>query len=369
MLFISVLSVLLFVQLEAIGKSLDELLDSALEETFVTPDDEIPERRAVVDSIRPLVDAMRYSSESAQKTAADAATALTMKQRWEPEQFNDQLYNCDGTIFLPNGWYDKMIASRQNEVFNDSKGVEYEKEAPLDPCGLDPQEVLNSLPVEMQDACVTQDIQLFNNCLGNMDEDMAEYHMKRCVDTGLLQVFFFLDLCDQEGDENDDAATVLTMKQRWEPEQFNDQLYNCDGTIFLPNGWYDKMIASRQNEVFNDSKGVEYEKEAPLDPCGLDPQEVLNSLPVEMQDACVTQDIQLFNNCLGNMDEDMAEYHMKRCVDTGLLQVFFFLDLCDQEGDENDDAATVLTMKSYWKPEHDVMQGVLMNDIVEKMQK
>eukprot|EP01084_Bolivina_argentea_P012759 23894_1 len=80
MFFISVLSVLLFVQLHLEATHLDALLDSALQETHPTSDDEIPEIRAMVDSVRPLGrDQTSIKSELAQKTAADAATALAMQ--------------------------------------------------------------------------------------------------------------------------------------------------------------------------------------------------------------------------------------------------------------------------------------------------
>ncbi len=53
----------------------------------------------------------------------------------------------------------------------------------------------------MQDAFVNQDIESLKNCLGNMDKDMAEYHMKRCVDAGLW-VQPIDD--DDDNDNNDD---------------------------------------------------------------------------------------------------------------------------------------------------------------------
>ena len=64
---------------------------------------------------------------------------------------------------------------------------EYEEEekAPLGPGGLDPTEVLNSLPEEMQTAFMSQEVEQLKQCLAAMDPDTAEYHMKRCVDAGL----------------------------------------------------------------------------------------------------------------------------------------------------------------------------------------
>ena len=60
-----------------------------------------------------------------------------------------------------------------------------EEKAPIGPGGLDPTEVLNSLPQEMQDAFVNQDIEALKLTLSKMDKDEAEYQMQRCIDAGL----------------------------------------------------------------------------------------------------------------------------------------------------------------------------------------
>merc|ERR1712154_663378 len=64
---------------------------------------------------------------------------------------------------------------------------EYEEDekAPLGPGGLDPTEVLNSLPKDMQNAFIEQDVGALKEVLMKMDEATAEYHMKRCIDSGL----------------------------------------------------------------------------------------------------------------------------------------------------------------------------------------
>lgn len=60
-----------------------------------------------------------------------------------------------------------------------------DEKAPLGPGGLDPTEVLNSLPKEMQDAFINQDVEGLKKALSEMDKDMAEYQMRRCIDAGL----------------------------------------------------------------------------------------------------------------------------------------------------------------------------------------
>ena len=51
--------------------------------------------------------------------------------------------------------------------------------------GLDPYEVLNSLPIQLKDAFEQQDTELLQKVLLEMDPLEAKYHMKRCVDSGL----------------------------------------------------------------------------------------------------------------------------------------------------------------------------------------
>ena len=57
--------------------------------------------------------------------------------------------------------------------------------APLGPGGLDPTEVLRSLPKELQEAFINQDTPKLSATLQAMSEEDAAYHMKRCIDSGL----------------------------------------------------------------------------------------------------------------------------------------------------------------------------------------
>eukprot|EP00536_Pseudo-nitzschia_multiseries_P001244 jgi/Psemu1/234427/estExt_Genewise1.C_150127 len=62
---------------------------------------------------------------------------------------------------------------------------EIPKEERLGPGGLDPLEVIESLPQSMQDAFESRDTDQLREALMAMDPKEAEYHMKRCVDSGL----------------------------------------------------------------------------------------------------------------------------------------------------------------------------------------
>ena len=62
---------------------------------------------------------------------------------------------------------------------------EEQKQERLGPGGLDPVEVFETLPKEMQECFEEKDIGKLQEIISKMDLKDAEYHMKRCVDSGL----------------------------------------------------------------------------------------------------------------------------------------------------------------------------------------
>ncbi|KAJ8339011.1 hypothetical protein SKAU_G00357970 [Synaphobranchus kaupii] len=63
------------------------------------------------------------------------------------------------------------------------KSAEHQK-APNRRC-LDPKEVLESLPPELRRGIHLQNMQILQNVLSTMNPQVAEYHVKRCLDAGL----------------------------------------------------------------------------------------------------------------------------------------------------------------------------------------
>jgi len=76
--------------------------------------------------------------------------------------------------------FKKRIRTRAVE-----KIEEMERQERLGPGGLDPIEVMESLPEELQQCFETQDVGMLQRVIANMPSDQARYHMKRCVDSGL----------------------------------------------------------------------------------------------------------------------------------------------------------------------------------------
>lgn len=62
---------------------------------------------------------------------------------------------------------------------------EEERQARLGPGGLDPLEVLETLPADLKECFESRDTSKLKDVLAKMDDKDAQYHMKRCVDSGL----------------------------------------------------------------------------------------------------------------------------------------------------------------------------------------
>lgn len=62
---------------------------------------------------------------------------------------------------------------------------EEERQKRLGPGGLDPLEVLETLPADLKECFETQSVGKLQGALAKMSKEDAAYHMKRCVDSGL----------------------------------------------------------------------------------------------------------------------------------------------------------------------------------------
>ncbi|XP_071360835.1 hsp90 co-chaperone Cdc37 isoform X2 [Trachinotus anak] len=63
--------------------------------------------------------------------------------------------------------------------------VEEERQKRLGPGGLDPAEVYESLPKEIQRSFDEKNIQMLQEALNKLDPEEGKYHLKRCIDSGL----------------------------------------------------------------------------------------------------------------------------------------------------------------------------------------
>ncbi|KTG34733.1 hypothetical protein cypCar_00048968 [Cyprinus carpio] len=80
---------------------------------------------------------------------------------------------------------------------------EEERQKRLGPGGLDPVEVYETLPPEMQKCFDDKDIQMLQDAITKMDPTEAKYHMKRCIDSGL---WVPNAQADEEGDKDKEES-------------------------------------------------------------------------------------------------------------------------------------------------------------------
>ena len=66
-----------------------------------------------------------------------------------------------------------------------AKAEEEERQKRLGPGGLDPVEVMESLPDELKECFETRNVAKLQEVLDKLSKEDATYHMKRCVDSGL----------------------------------------------------------------------------------------------------------------------------------------------------------------------------------------
>ncbi|CAF0772373.1 unnamed protein product [Brachionus calyciflorus] len=108
-----------------------------------------------------------------------------------------------------DGFYDELnafkgrIKKRANEKIEAAmaEAEEEERQKRLGPGGLDPVEVFETLPEVLQKCFESQDIQLLQNALLSMSKEDAEYHMDRCIKSGLWVPDAKKDQAKKEGDD------------------------------------------------------------------------------------------------------------------------------------------------------------------------
>lgn len=115
------------------------------------------------DAIKPLFKKMEYNREVA-------------------EGFNDHLEKYIAHVKTRAEVKKQEIADAAEE---DGEYVTLKKGEQVGPGGLDPAEVFETLPQVLQEAFGERDIEALKAALHSLSTEDAEYHMKRCVDSGL----------------------------------------------------------------------------------------------------------------------------------------------------------------------------------------
>eukprot|EP00908_Phaeocystis_cordata_P011358 Transcript_22227.p1 GENE.Transcript_22227~~Transcript_22227.p1 ORF type:complete len:352 (-),score=203.86 Transcript_22227:119-1174(-) len=118
------------------------------------------------DAIRPLFRKMASSAESV-------------------EAFNEHLDKYIAHVKTRAEVKKKELEEEAEQEGEEGEYVALKKGEQVGPGGLDPAEVFESLPKEMQEAFGERSIDALKQCLAKMSTEDAQYHMKRCTDSGL----------------------------------------------------------------------------------------------------------------------------------------------------------------------------------------
>lgn len=144
---------------------------------------EVEEKHALMERVAHQTICLQFLLELSKQLEMDARSTIRpffQKMRKNDEQyisgFQDELKSFIGRV-------KERAQARIDKAMKEYE--EEERQKRLGPGGLDPVEVFESLPKEIQDCFDSKDIQLLQDTLTSLPEEEARYHLKRCIDSGL----------------------------------------------------------------------------------------------------------------------------------------------------------------------------------------
>ncbi|XP_041812879.1 hsp90 co-chaperone Cdc37 [Chelmon rostratus] len=171
---------------------------------------EVEEKHALMEQVAHQTIVMQFILELAKSLKVDPrgcfrqffAKIKTADQQYQ-DAFNDELESFKERV---RGRAKIRIEKAMKEY------EEEERQKRMGPGGLDPVEVYESLPAEMQKCFDEKDIQMLQDVISKMDPTEAKAHMKKCIDSGLWVPNSRTD----DGDEKEEDATYEEVKQEQE---------------------------------------------------------------------------------------------------------------------------------------------------------
>ena len=144
---------------------------------------EVEEKSALMERVAHQAIVMQYILELAKQLERDPRSCVVgffqrMKtaEKQYVEAFEDEL---SAFIVRVKGRARVRIEEATKKL------EEEERQKRLGPGGLDPVEVMETLPPELRECFETQDVAKLQTVISSMSREEAAYHMKRCVDSGL----------------------------------------------------------------------------------------------------------------------------------------------------------------------------------------
>lgn len=164
---------------------------------------ELEEKHSLMEHVAKQAIAMQYMLELAKQLDVDVRSCISSfftKIQTADQQYIDA-FNDEIEAFK-NRIRDRAkvrIEAAMKQV------EEEERQARLGPGGLDPLEVLETLPPDLKECFENQDLAKLQEVISKMDEKDAKHHLKRCVDSGL----WVLDEKNKESNPDDDKQESI----------------------------------------------------------------------------------------------------------------------------------------------------------------
>lgn len=163
---------------------------------------EVEEKHALMEQVAHQTIVMQFILELAKSLKVDPRGCFrqffekikTADQQYQ-DAFNDELESFKERV---RGRAKIRIEKAMKEY------EEEERQKRLGPGGLDPVEVYESLPPEMQKCFDEKDIQMLQEVISKMDPTEAKVHMKKCIESGLWVPNSKVD--DGDGEKEEDAT-------------------------------------------------------------------------------------------------------------------------------------------------------------------
>lgn len=144
---------------------------------------EVEEKHALMEQVAHQTIVMQFILELAKSLKVDPRgcfrqffTKIKTADQQYQDAFNDELSSFKERV---RGRAKIRIEKAMKEY------EEEERQKRMGPGGLDPVEVYETLPEEMQKCFDDKDIAMLQDAISKMDPTEAKYHMRRCIDSGL----------------------------------------------------------------------------------------------------------------------------------------------------------------------------------------
>nr|CDS29484.1 CDC37 cell division cycle 37 [Hymenolepis microstoma] len=181
-------------------------LDLAMEEKF-----------SLLDHVSHQCIVMQFMLELAKSLKCDprACIKLFFQKFIDPEPEYQRMFNDELMAFR------ERIRNRARVKLTEAMQQleEEERQNRLGPGGLDPQEVMNELPKELQECFLARDVDMLKRTLEAMDPKDAAMYLKKCIDSGL----WVENANAAEGETEDQIKELKTDDEEEAGEEFKKE--------------------------------------------------------------------------------------------------------------------------------------------------